>query len=573
MTNFTRRWQICPPIPAYAEEVLNKYHPVLRQILYNRGYVTSESAQRYLEARPPEGTDPFGLLGLNVAVDRLLQGIGQFEPIAIYGDYDVDGVTATALLVNILKGLGANVIGYIPNRFDEGYGLNKEALDTLKEQGIHLVITVDCGIRSPEEAAYARDLDIDLIITDHHHPAGKLPQALAIINPKQPGDTYPDKDLAGVGLAYKLAEGLLTSMRKGGLPIPANVNHEDTLDLVALGTVADLAPMTGENRTLVRAGLMLMHKPHRQGLSALIGASGLVPGKISAMDIGFILGPRLNAAGRLDTAQDALTLLTTDDFQVAGRLAQQLDNQNRERQKITREIREQAEQLVLTDGKLPFLIFAAHKDFNAGVVGLAASRLAEQYYRPAIVARINGETTRGSCRSIPEFHITDALDQCADLLVQHGGHAAAAGFTVRNDHLEELILRLQKIAADQLSHYDLRPVLTADAVVELADLDLQLLKSLDDLQPTGYGNQQALFVTRNLKVKYARPVGKDGIHLKLLVSDGWLDMDAIAFRLAQRVDRIPAKVDLIYTFELNEYNGRQSFQLNVRDIKPSGSID
>jgi single-stranded-DNA-specific exonuclease len=571
MQNSIRRWQISPRISPQADEVLNQYPPILRQILYNRGYVTSELAQSYLEAQAPDGADPFSMLGISAAVDRLLAAIRQNKPIAIYGDYDVDGVTATALLVTVLKSLGAKVNGYIPNRFDEGYGLNNEALDILYNDGIRLVVTVDCGIRSPEEARHARSLNLDLIITDHHQPAGELPLALAIVNPKQPGDTYADKDLAGVGLAYKLAVGLMTTMRKQGWPIPTGMNHEDTLDLVALGTVADLAPLTGENRSLVRAGLRIIRRPKRQGLLALIAVSGLKPGQISATDIGFGLGPRLNAAGRLDTALDALTLLTTDDYQVAGKLAQQLENQNRERQKITREIQAQAEKIALADSDNPYLLFAADKDFNAGVVGLAASRLVEQYYRPAIVAKTGEETTRGSCRSIPEFHITEALDQCADLLVHHGGHAAAAGFTVRTDHLAELKQRLQAIASSQLRDLELRPTLTADAEVKLKELDMNLLTALDTLQPTGYGNPQAIFISRDLEVKYAKPVGKEGAHLKLSVTDGWLTMDAIAFKLAHKLERIPPKVDLMYTFEMNEFNGRQSFQLNVRDLKASGT--
>lgn len=573
MQNFTRLWQISPRIPPRADQVLNQYHPVLRQILYNRGYVTSGQAQSYLEAQAPDGSDPFSMLGISPAIERLLAAIRQNEPIAIYGDYDVDGVTATALLVTVLKELGANVTGYIPNRFDEGYGLNNEALDSLHNRGIRLVVTVDCGIRSPEEARHAHSLNLDLIITDHHQPAGELPFALAIINPKQPGDTYADKDLAGVGLAYKLVQGLLTTMRKQGWPIPIGVNYEDTLDLVALGTVADLAPLTGENRALVRAGLRLMRNPKRQGLIALMAVSGLKRGQVSATDIGFGLGPRLNAAGRLDTALDALALLTTDDLQVVGRIAQQLEDQNTKRQKITRDIQAQAEQIALADGDNPYLLFAANEDFNPGVVGLAASRLVEQYYRPAIVAKKGNETTRGSCRSIPEFHITEALDQCADLLVHHGGHAAAAGFTVRTDNLAELKQRLQSIAYHQLSDLDLRPTLTADAEVKLSDLDNHLLRALDALQPTGYGNPQALFFTRELEVKYAKKVGKEGAHLKLSVTDGRLVMDAIAFKLADRLEGNPPKVDLMYTFELNEYNGRQSFQLNVRDLKASGTAD
>lgn len=573
MHNSTRRWQIEEPISEYADRALSPYPKVFRQVLFSRHVVTAEAAADYLNAIPSFNTDPFGMLGIEASVERILKAIGSLEPIAIYGDYDVDGVTATALLVTLLKGLDANVRGYIPNRFEEGYGINNDALDSLHRDGVRLVISVDCGIRSPEEACHAREIGLDLIITDHHQPAGELPQAYAIVNPKQPGDTYPDKDLAGVGLAYKLAEAILTAMRKTGQPIPGGLNHEDMLDLVALGTVADLAPLSGENRSLVRAGLRLLRRPQRLGLRSLIGVSGMTSGRMTATDIGFILGPRLNAAGRLDTAQDALTLLTTRDPQVAGRLAQQLEVQNRERQQITREIQASAEEIVLASGEDPYLLFAAHPDFNPGVVGLAASRLVEQYYRPAIVAKVNSDTTRASCRSIPGFHITEALDECADLLLHHGGHAAAAGFTVRNENLDELIRRLKLIAEKQLTGSDLRPTLVADAVVKLTDLDMNLMEWLDKLQPTGYGNRQAQFVTRELQVKYAKPVGKEGIHLKMVLSEGEITIDAIGFKLAQRLEAIPPRVDLIYTFELNEYNGRQSFQLNVRDLKPSGTPD
>jgi single-stranded-DNA-specific exonuclease len=563
ITPLDKHWEVAARISPDADLALQSYPPVLRQILYNRGYATPEAAHQYLEAQPPAGTDPANLTGMSTALDRIQYAIQHQEPIAIYGDYDADGVTATALLVQALKLLGADVREYIPNRFDEGYGLNNEALSVLHASSIRLVITVDCGIRSLAEADHARQLGLDLIITDHHHPADELPHALATINPKQPGDTYPDKDLAGVGLAYKLADGLL----KQG---PASAVSTDTfLDLVALGTVADLAPLVGENRTLVRSGLYSIRRPSRQGLMALIGVAGLNPSRITATDLGFALGPRLNAAGRLDSALAAFRLLTTQDIPEAARLAQELDNQNRERQKVTRQIQEQAQQIAQSHGEDALLLFADDPAFNPGVVGLAASRLTELFYRPVIVAHHGEAYTRGSCRSIPEFHITAALDQCADLLEHHGGHAAAAGFTVRNENLPILIERLQAIASAQLAHLDLRPVVYADVEIPLAELKPDLLKYLDWLQPTGYGNRQAAFVSRGLRVTRQQAVGKDSSHLKLAVTDGQITYDAIAFRQGHWVGKMPAFIDLLYTFEMNEYNGRQSLQLNVRDLRPA----
>jgi single-stranded-DNA-specific exonuclease len=556
-----KRWLIPPRIPPDAELALQGYPPFLRQILYNRGYGDPEAARGFLDALSPPGTEPFLLSGISHAVDRIKYAIRRQEPVAIYGDYDVDGVTATALLVQVLQRLGADVRGYIPNRFDEGYGLNNEALSNLNSQGIRLVITVDCGIRSLVEAEHAARLGMDLIVSDHHHPAAEIPKALAVINPKLPGESYPEKDLAGVGLAYKLACALACPEDAAAI--------EETLDLVALGTVADLAPLVGENRYLVRAGLKLLRRPRRQGTMALIGVSGLQPDKIDASHIGFMLGPRLNAAGRLDTALAALDLLLTSDVHKAGNLAQQLDMYNRERQEITRQIQMAAEEIARPSDEDTLLLFAAHPDFNPGVVGLAASRLCEQYYRPSIIGARGEEYTRASCRSIPEFHITQALDQCADLLEHHGGHAAAAGFTVRNEKLGTLLERLQAIAEKELANRDLRPVLDADLELPLSELRPDILTYLEWMQPTGYGNKPVYFVSRNLKVTRSGTVGRDNAHLKMTVTDGRITYPAIAFRQGQWFESLPSHVDLLFAYELNEYNGHASLQLNVRDIKPA----
>jgi single-stranded-DNA-specific exonuclease len=573
MENSSKRWQIAPVLTPEAEKSLGDFQHPLRQILFNRGYSTPAAALNYLAATPPPDSEPSNLLGMESAVARLYSAIVKKEKIAIYGDYDADGVTATALMVQVLSALESQVEGYIPNRFDEGYGLNNKALDNLHEQGVDLIVTVDCGVRSIEEADHAKELGLDLIITDHHHPGEELPRVVAVINPKQLGDNYPDKNLAGVGLAYKLAVALLDHLRRVEYTRTDLIDEADLLDLVALGTVADLAPLIDENRSLVRAGLNAIRQPRRQGLQALIGVCGLVPRRVKASDIGFVLGPRLNAAGRLDSALAAFELLTTHSINKAGQLAQQLDNQNRERQKITREIQARAEQIALADDPDTLLLFAADPEFNPGIVGLAASRLNERYYRPAIVAHKGEKYTRGSCRSIPEFHITKALDQCEELMEHHGGHAAAAGFTVRNENLSELVSRLRAIASEQLSDIDLRPVLHADLEIQLSDLVPEILEQLEILQPTGYGNPQAIFVSRELKVDDHRLVGRDGTHLKLTVSDGWITYDAIAFGQGHWHADMPILVDLMYTFEKNEFNGKEDLQLKVKDIKPSNSDD
>ena len=567
-----KRWIIPPLITPEADSALAAFPPILRQILFNRGYATEPEARAYLNAKADFDTDPFQMTGMRTAVDRIRSALKNNESIAVYGDYDVDGVTATALLVQGLQILNADVRGYIPNRFDEGYGLNNDALSSLKEQGVKLVITVDCGIRSPNEALHARTIGLDLIISDHHHPAeGDLPPALALINPKQPGDIYPDKDLAGVGIAYKIVEALFDEARKTEDGPPASdskLQLEFLLDLVALGTVADLAPLVGENRVLVRRGLRQMRQTSRQGLFSLAAVSELVLAKVNAGNIGYMLGPRLNAAGRLKEALAAFELLTTRDVSRAGELAQLLDVQNRERQRITREMQIKAEEIALGDGDDDLLLFAAHEDFNPGVVGLAASRLTETHYRPAVVAAKGPEETRGSCRSIPEFHITEALDRCADLLVRHGGHAAAAGFTVRNENLANLISRLKAIAKEKLGEQDLRPSLLADAEVSLTQIRPDLFKILNYLQPTGYGNREAAFVARKAKIKSSRTVGADAKHLKLTIEDeDGFSHDAIGFRLGEWQKKLPARVDILFTYETNEFNGRTSYQLNLKDIK------
>jgi len=559
----SKRWKLAEKIPPEVEQELSYYPTFFRQVLYNRGITSTEQAMAFLS--PGEDFhDPMMLLNMAGVVERLLFAIDHHEPIAVYGDYDVDGVSATALLVETIQLLGGNVTAYIPNRFEEGYGLNIEALGHLREQGIRLVLTVDCGIRSLQEAEHARQIGLDLIISDHHHPLDEIPPANFVICPKQNGDEYPEKNLAGVGVAYKIAQALLRQRRKE-LP-----REGFGLDLVALGTVADVVPLTGENRLLVRAGLKELRRGWRTGLRSLAQAARLNLGTLSTSDIGFGLAPRLNAAGRLESALASYQLLLERDIQQIGLLVQRLDDQNRERQKITSEMQKRAEELIQEEG-FEEILFAFDESFNPGIVGLVAGKLTESYYRPAVVGHINGEYVRASCRSIPAFHITQALDACADLMVHHGGHALAAGFTIHRDRLGELKQRLAKIAFEQLGDLDLRPVLRADVEIPLGELHPEFLKYLYLLEPTGMDNPEVFFVSRNVRTSNARAIGADGKHLKFLVTDGWITYDAVAFRQGYWMEAgLPKEIDILYRFEMNTFNGRESLQLNVVDIKPAG---
>jgi single-stranded-DNA-specific exonuclease len=552
-------WKVALPPPEEVQAALRDYSQFMQHLLYNRNIISAEEAQRFLFG-PDEFHDPFLLKGMDAAVDRLNFALDHGESMTVYGDYDVDGVTATALMVQALRALGAEVEAYFPNRFDEGYGVNREALAKLYDRGTKLIITVDCGIRSHDEVEYARTLGIDMVISDHHLPSEILPAAVAVVCQKQDGDEYPDKNLSGVGVAFKIVQALY--QRRG---LEAG-RAEEWLDLVALGTVADVVPLTGENRTLVRAGLRRIRQSPRPGVASLSNVAGVLSSRLTATDIGFALGPRLNAAGRLESAQESFDLLMAKTMTQAGMAAQHLDDQNRERQKMTREMQQQAEALV---GGQEYLLMVTALDFNLGVVGLVAAKLTESHYRPAVVGNLGEEFTRASCRSIPEFHITRALDECKDLLERYGGHALAAGFTVRTERLPELTARLQSIAMRELADKDLRPALRADIDLPLSDLLPAFLKEIDLLQPTGQDNREASFVSRGVKVKEYRTVGADRKHLKLTLTDGRITYDAIGFRMGHWIEQMPAKVDILYRFERNYYNGRETLQLSLLDLKPT----
>ena len=566
---------------------------MLRQLLFRRGVYSALQAQQYLNA---EGSlyDPFILKDMPIAVERILRALQQNEKIVVYGDYDADGITATALLVQWLRFLKGNAQEYIPDRFTEGYGLNLEAMQTLHDLGVQLIITVDCGIRSIKEVEKANELGMHVIVSDHHWPEAELPPALAIICPKQDGDEYPEKNLAGVGIAYKIAEALAARL---------GIAHEEVdeyLDLVALGTVADLTDLTGENRVLVRKGLSLLRSGSRLGVRALAGAANVEISKINARTIGFTLAPRLNAVGRLkndqlnndqldteqlEIAQSAYQLLITQDNQEAGLLAQRLDDKNKTRQRITNDI-QQAVKDRLQNTELGYLVYARDESFNPGIVGLAASRLVEHYYRPAIVGALDtiSDTTRASCRSINEFNITEALDSCSELLEHHGGHKMAAGFTVKNENWDELITRLQAIAENQLKGFELHQSIEADWELDGMEAVSALLKVdkggniydwSDQLEPTGMANPEVILIVRNLMVKECRVIGKEDNrkHIKMKLSGqgkASAVMDGIAWGKGdawQPRDLTGQKIDMICKVEKNYYNYQYTNQLVVLDFR------
>ena len=561
-----QNWKIAPQLPATVSQELEKFPPILRQLLFNRGFETDASARAFLKAMVEFDTSPFLLRGMDIAIKRILEARKNKEKVAIYGDYDVDGVTSTTLLVQATQLAGIDVREYIPNRFDEGYGLNNEALRSLKESGIGLVISVDCGIRSLHEAMFAREIGLDLIITDHHDPGELIPNGYAVINPKQPGDTYSEKYLAGVGIAYKVAAAL--AERIAQLEGQAPYDPADMLDLVAMGTVADVAPLRGENRQLVRRGLRSLRNTKRQGIAALAAVADVKLQKINAMSIGFSLAPRLNAAGRLESALLSYTLLSTNDISLAGELAQRLNARNNERQKITREIQEKALALAAAEGPAPQFLFAVSSEFNHGIVGLAASKLADSYYRPAVVGHLDEMEgmTRCSCRSIPEYHLSEALDRMSHLFVKYGGHAAAAGFTIPNEKLDEFRALMAKDVAERIPA-DLMPTVRVDMEVRLRDLTIETIQHLEYLQPTGAENPDAVFASRDVEIRSKRTVGSDAKHLKLTVSDGVVTMDAIAFNMGHLLPTLPKKIDILFALEMNEYNGNSSLQLRLKDIK------
>jgi single-stranded-DNA-specific exonuclease len=540
--------------------------PLVVQLLYNRQARTTEEVTGFLERRFATD-DPYLLKGMNAAVARLRRAVCNDEAVAVYGDYDVDGVTATALLVLVLRGLGARAQPYIPKRKHEGYGLHESALEELARQGVKVVVTVDCGVRSVDEARFACRQGLDLIITDHHNVPADLPPAVAVIDPRRADEDYPFTQLAGVGLAYKLAQGLLRAERQ--LPVgkaSGAMDEESLLDLVALGTIADLAPLTGENRALVARGLERLNEARRPGIAAMLQETALRPGQVDARTVGYVFGPRLNAAGRLDDAIASYNLLTTTSAEQATALARQLSLTNQERQRLMKDMVEHARQEVAAIGDASMFVLSSSV-YAAGIAGLVASRITEEFYRPTIVIAVDEDKgqSKGSARSVDGFHISRALEECDELLVRHGGHKAAAGFTISNDKIGEFRARMLALVGRQLTEEQLQPTLLIDMELPLFAANLETLQLIERLQPFGMENQRPIFAAFGARVCSCRSVGSDNRTLKFRLSDGTQMWDAVAFRQDRTAEQVPQRIDIAYGLQANDWNGRISAELIVQD--------
>ena len=555
------RWNLLPPVPDKHLVNDSGFPPLIAQLLYNRGLTEPSQLEPFITGDKRLSGNPFLLPDMHQAVARTYQALLSGENIAIYGDYDVDGITATALLVQGLSSLGAKAIPYIPHRLTEGYGLKTAALENLYRQGISLVITVDCGITDLSQVKKAKKMGLDIIITDHHTPLPEIPLAIAIVNPKLPGSNYSFSELTGVGVAFKLLQALFQSIGR-------EQQLDELIDLVALGTVADMAPLLEENRYLVKEGLKLINTNPRLGVREIITQTGLNIGTIDSESISWILAPRLNAAGRLAHAMTSYKLLMTDSPQEAQELSIWLEQKNAERQKLTTSVLAKAREQVLAQGISPLLV-ASDRDYPVGIAGLVASRLSEEFYRPAIVIRTGEQVSSGSCRSIPEFNIILALNQCSSLLSQFGGHSQAAGFILPTKNLTRLQQTLSLLATTQLAGIDLRPCLDIDAEVTLPDLTGNIFQTIQQLAPFGRGNPPPTFLSRGVEVADCHTMGSEGEHLRLKLKQGSTVWDGVSFRLGNYLAEVSSPLNIVYNLEIDRWGGEERLRLNILDFAPS----
>ena len=543
-------------------------HPTVARLLCLRGMAEPELAERFLHPTLDHLHDPFKLADMDRAVTRLEQALAQRQRIAIHGDYDVDGITSTVILRRALEMLGGDVVHFIPERLRDGYGLQPAAIERLHAEGVQLIVSVDCGIRGADAARRARELGVDLIITDHHEPDGTLPDALAVINPKRHECTYPDKNLAGVGVALKLVQALCQRAGRSKW-LPAFVK------IAAIGTLADVVPLVGENRVIARLGLASLSRgPHTIGLRSLLDAAGLSGKTIDSYQVGFILAPRVNAAGRMSTPDIATRLLLATDEAMgdeARGLAQQLNDENVRRQQEEADLVTQAKKAIETDPAVGAhnVLVVGGAGWHRGVIGIAASKLVDAYHKPAIVLSVDGDVAHGSCRSIPDFDILGALERCSDLFVKFGGHKQAAGLTMEAARVPEFRARINAYADDVLEPDHLRPRLRIDGQLSLTAINHELMRGLDSMGPFGLSNPRPIFHASPVEVVEGPRTVKER-HLKMTFCQDGRRFRAIAWRAAERAGFLEthrAGVNLAFSLERNEFQGETYLELSVADFK------
>lgn len=554
------RWHLRPKAPPEYFARAAEFPLLVAQLLYNRGLTDPSQARSFLSGDISLLADPFLLPDMARAVERVRQALRSGEHITIYGDFDADGITATALLVQGLAALGGKASPYIPHRVTEGHGLRKEALHSLKQDGTSLVITVDCGTTNLAEIAAARQMGLEVIVTDHHTPMPEVPPAVAIVNPKLTGSLYPFVELSGVGVALNLYQAVLNNFGKN--------DHLPGVDLAALGTIADMSPMLGENRFLVKQGLKVINESPRLGIKAIITQARLTAPVIDTEQISWVIAPYLNATGRMEHAMSSYRLLTTDSPEEACQLAAWLEQKNEERKKLTNVTSTRAREKVMAQGISPLLLVSS-KDYPIGVAGLVASKLTEEFYRPSVVVELGEKMSSGSCRSIPEFNIVAALGQCADLLAQFGGHSRAAGFTLPTENLPHLQHRLGQLAEIQFAGADLRPTIDIDAQITLSDLAGDTFHLTQQLAPFGCGNPPPTYLSRGVEILACRTMGVDNGHLRLKIKQADSVWDAVAFGLGGCFRDVVPFMDIVFYPEVDRWGGRETLRLNILDFAPA----
>ncbi len=558
------RWNLLPPVPDQQMVSSAGFSPLLVQLLYNRGVKRPEEFQSFLASDRSLLGDPYLLPDMQAAVARVYQALLSGESICIYGDFDADGITATAAFVQGLTALGGKAVPYIPHRQTEGHGLTTAVLKRLYEQGISLVITVDCGVTDVLQVKTAMKMGLDIIITDHHNPLDEIPEAVAVIDPKLTTSAYPFLHLSGVGVAFKLLQALFQSVGK-------EEQVEMVMDLVAIGTVADMSPPVGENRYLIREGLKSMNTMPRPGITELMNQMRIDAGSLDAEKIGWVIAPCLNAAGRLADGLTGYNLLITDSPQEAYDLATWLAKINEERQRLTTATLARAREQVIAQG-LPPLLITADKEYPMGIAGLVASRLTEEFYRPSVVIHTADKVSHASCRSISEFDIIAALNRFSHLFSRYGGHARAAGFTLPTRNLPQLEEELSALAAEQLAAVELHPHLDIDVLVALPDLGGDTYQTTQLLAPFGIGNPVPTFLSRGVELLEWRRMGSNGEHLMMKLKQGGTVWDSVAFRLVTHLDELASAIDIVYNLEVDRWRGKENLRLNIVDFVASGSL-
>lgn len=560
-----KKWQICETDKEKVDELKSKYNisELLATILVNKNITTQKEINEFLNPTRNDFFDPFLMNDMDIAIKRIKKAIENQEKVIIYGDYDVDGITSITVLKSFLKDVGLDVDYYIPNRLEEGYGLNKNAIDEIAKKEYKLIITVDCGISAIEEVDYANSLGIEVIITDHHEPGDEIPKALAVVDNKRKDNKYPFRELAGVGVAFKVSQALAQSM---------NIREEEYLkylDIVCVGTISDIVPLVSENRVITKLGLKLVKQTRNMGLRAIINSSGY--SQINSTTISFGVAPRINACGRMGKAEQALKLLLSKDIYEVNKLTQELNSYNRERQEIEKEIFENVltkiEQNNLAKNRT---IVVGGENWHHGVIGIVSSKITEKYFKPSILLSFEKDGTgKGSGRSIPGFDLHEALMKCENSLEKFGGHSMAVGLTIKKENLEQFYKEFEKIAEENETE-NIIPIINVDAKIELDKIDKSVVEDLKQLEPFGEANKTPTFALKNIRIDSIRALS-EGKHLKLTLRENNQIINAIGFNIGELAEayKIGDKIDIAGVLEINTFNGIDNLQINIKDIMKS----